>query len=402
MRRLAVPLLAFLLASPLWAQDSNTAQAAKARLNAAGASEQQGTDEAGSGSEEGNGGGTEEKGEEQEPGFGGDEKPAPAAKGKKGKKGVEEETPSNAPEQYTVQPGDTLWGLSQKFLNNPWYWPKIWSYNQQIDNPNWIHPGTVIRFYPGEAPVETRTEDEEPEFIDEGAGVTEVAKGFEDRNYAGADTRRREFFIPSDRLEDAGEILNSPEEKRMLAQADRSYVKLKKGAPGDVFQIYRKDRELHHPVTGAVVGTMVTQVGEVRIDQTGRDQALGTIIASWDPIERGYYVANLPVQTDKITRTANTHSVKGYVVDAAPSALSFMGESYLSVVDKGSADGVAIGNVFTIVRAGDPYTKEYSGMADEDIGEILIIEVFKNASTGLLTSASRVIVPGDRVEMRTK
>ena len=67
--------------------------------------------------------------------------------------------------------------------------------------------------------------------------------------------------MPSDRLEDAGQILNSPEEKQLLVQGDRSYIKLKKGAPGEVFQIFRKDRELRHPITGANVGLMVTEVG---------------------------------------------------------------------------------------------------------------------------------------------
>jgi hypothetical protein len=60
------------------------------------------------------------------------------------------------PDTYTVRPGDTLWDLSGRFLNNPWYWPKIWSYNPDITNPHWIYPGNVLKFYPGaeEAPAQ--------------------------------------------------------------------------------------------------------------------------------------------------------------------------------------------------------------------------------------------------------
>src|SRR5258708_30774465 len=54
------------------------------------------------------------------------------------------------PEEYVIQKGDTLWDLSQKFLNNPWYWPKIWSNNPYIENPHWIYPGNKLRIVPGE------------------------------------------------------------------------------------------------------------------------------------------------------------------------------------------------------------------------------------------------------------
>jgi hypothetical protein len=400
MRRLLLPLVVVV---PLAAQAQTEGLKDKARERLAddpapdtGAdlSDDSGSDDSGGGSDD-SGGSDSDGGDE--PSFGG-------RGGKASREGGD--SPSSAPESYTVQTGDTLWNLSQRFLNNPWYWPKIWSYNPQLDNPNWIRPGTVLRFYPGsDAPVDVKPqepEDEEPNYEDVGeGGGFEVGKDFNER-VAVQDTRRREFFIPSDKLDDAGQILNSPEEKRWLATDDRAYVKLKKGNPGDVFQIFRKERELRHPVTGATVGTIVTMVGEVRVDQTGKEQALGTVVSTWDPIERGYYVANLPVTTDPVRRVENSKNVKGYVVDAAPAPLSFMAESYMAVVDKGSADGVQVGNTFTIVRAGDPYTKEYSGMPDEEVGEIIIVETFKNSATGMLTAASRVIVPGDRVEMRTK
>ena len=41
----------------------------------------------------------------------------------------------DAPKQYVVKKGDTLWDISGIYLDEPWLWPELWQMNPQIDNP---------------------------------------------------------------------------------------------------------------------------------------------------------------------------------------------------------------------------------------------------------------------------
>ena len=51
----------------------------------------------------------------------------------------------DAPDRYVVVPGDTLWGISERYTDAPWRWPDLWNMNkEQIRNPHLIYPGYVI------------------------------------------------------------------------------------------------------------------------------------------------------------------------------------------------------------------------------------------------------------------
>ena len=48
------------------------------------------------------------------------------------------------PDRYVVKKGDTLWAISDMFLQQPWHWPEIWEVNPQVENPHLIYPGDEL------------------------------------------------------------------------------------------------------------------------------------------------------------------------------------------------------------------------------------------------------------------
>ena len=52
------------------------------------------------------------------------------------------------PTIYVIKQGDTLWGISERFIKDPFYWPNMWSKNSQVTNPHFIYPGQKVRVFP--------------------------------------------------------------------------------------------------------------------------------------------------------------------------------------------------------------------------------------------------------------
>lgn len=313
-------------------------------------------------------------------------------------------------ETHVVQSGDTLWDLCGKYLNSPWYWPKIWSYNPQISNAHWIYPGNELRFYPSDENLPTNVEvsrqmaiEDEPravtsEDLVQTSGVIEVG-----RVSAGSYVGQHIGFVSAKQHEIAGQIVNSAGEQQLLADFDQAYVKLKSAAKkGEPYAVYRTLKAIEHPITGDPYGYIVEIIGGVTVVDTSPTVATVTVRPAFQPIERGDYVGPWPTTLGKrVEPTPNTANVKGYIVETLESALAHLGEHHMVFIDRGRNHGVQVGNEAVVYHRGDGFTEEYDGLPNEPVGRLMIIDVQEETATAIVVRSFRELAVGDKIELST-
>lgn len=326
---------------------------------------------------------------------------------------IASETLNPAVETHVVEPGDTLWDLSERILGSPWLWPKVWSFNPEITNPHWIYPGDVIRFYPYDQDLPSQSEliADVREIPQEGAdGEDEYGDEPETPDIEVIDTRptrarsrtafRRfvNLFVTPQELAEAGTLTNAVGDKLLLSVHDRVYLSLKgrTPSPGDRFMLYRTLGEVVHPVTAKRFGYMTQITGLASVESIETSLARARINRALVEVERGQYVTPLDesLMLEVEPRPAK-NAVQGVVLALEFEGSRIAGEEQVLFVDAGSNAGLERGNVLQVASHGDPYTGDVAGMPRESKGRLIIIQAHEIASTCLITRSSREIEPGD-------
>jgi len=335
-----------------------------------------------------------------------------------------------ASDSYVIQRGDTLWDLSGKYLDSPWYWPKLWSYNPQIENPHWIYPGNPLRLAPAGAEAPARIEmvasDATPpkEVDDLSRGTLDGARMLDEEDsvtvgglYKIGGKRPigpavlRNSFVTASQLDASGSVVAAFEEKMILTTGDRIYGRFKD--PGSVkvgqkFSVYRTEGPIIHPVTHRRFGWTTVILGTARVTAVEPGKAASLVITYVnDGIERGDLIGPSVEQAQRpLFVRPNRSSLDAYVIGVQPSILTGAAEFNVVYLDKGKADGVDVGNTFEVVRAGDPLYEPVDrplntpGLPREVIGHVVVFDAQERASSAYVRRAIAELLVGDHVEMR--
>ncbi|MGZ3447829.1 MAG: hypothetical protein ACXU88_19250, partial [Myxococcaceae bacterium] len=142
-------------------------------------------------------------------------------------------------------------------------------------------------------------------------------------------------------------------------------------------------------------------VGTVKVNGTREPKVRAVVDRAFDDLRRGDRIG--PAK-ERLVDTVN----------AVPNAvtlqnLTVVGDHNRVLIDAGSAQGVQLGNVFTIIRQTDPITSgvgvDPSANQDlslpvEDVGRCMAVDVRETVTTCQILRSVRELVAGDRAELR--
>jgi hypothetical protein len=323
-------------------------------------------------------------------------------------------TPAAPDASHEVVRGDTLWDLSERYLGTPWEWPRVWSFNPEIENPHWIFPGDRVRLAPGTIPVGTEATPEElPTVYEEPMLEPDVAV-VGTIGYQGGGRRVRTNGIITPRaLQEAGTIGKSWEEKSLLSTGDRVYLdwpEKRQVEVGQSYVVFRTERRIHHPTTGDFMGHFTKILGTIRVVDASpwRENVTGVIETSFEEIERGDRIGPnfADFERSRVVRP-NAKNLVGRIAATLERGIVEVGQDHVVFLDRGKTHGVQEGNRLQVVRAGDGLAfegmrkdGELSSLPAEVVGELLVVEVQEQSAAAVVTRSDRELRVGDRFVMR--
>jgi len=272
------------------------------------------------------------------------------------------------PDSYVVRRGDTLWHICDTFFHNPYQWPRVWSYNPQIQNPHWIYPGDEVKLHSGGGAAKTgpTANVQQPPGQQQPQGGNLIDR----RRQVVPQTvfLRDQGFIDDDEKNDWGEINGSAEDKMFLTDTDEVYVRI---GPGHDVRI-GQDLTVFRPVRKVPGGNLVQLQGTVRVDRwdPATRIARGKVTETLDVIERGAHIGPVGRKFDVVPPVRNERDVNAQIL-ASLYPHNFYGQNQVVFIDKGQQDGLKPGNRLFVVRRGDAWKKS---LASDVAGKRIALE----------------------------
>ena len=352
----------------------------------------------------------------------------------------------DAPTRYVVKQGDTLWGISGKYLYRPWQWSRLWGANRsKIRNPDRIYPGQVLvlRYVNGRPRLS----------VERGAGgdiplvklsprVREVSSGY---GIQAVNVNFYRMFMQHPQVIDqmqtqhAPRLVEGPDSRLIYSKGERVYA-YEITEPGR-YLVYRARKDITDPETKKYLGQEVVFSGIVAtlpstnsaLDSRSREDA--EALSNNEYYTRLHPMLKVPTQTAQpmVVEEAVSEIRKGdyllkledggdsfNMMPHAPSqhidakvvsifdGISEAGQFQTITLNKGSAHGLEKGTVLSLYKRsrqvkmdmqkgkdGSRSVVKYLSIPAEEAGLAMVYRVSQNLASAIILENKTHISIGD-------
>ncbi|RKV79901.1 MAG: LysM peptidoglycan-binding domain-containing protein [Neisseria sp.] len=352
----------------------------------------------------------------------------------------------DAPTRYVVKQGDTLWGISGKYLYRPWQWSRLWGANRsKIRNPDRIYPGQVLvlRYVNGRPRLS----------VERGAGgdiplvklsprVREVSSGY---GIQAVNVNFYRMFMQHPQVIDqmqtqhAPRLVEGPDNRLIYSKGERVYA-YEITEPGR-YLVYRARKDITDPETKKYLGQEVVFSGIVAtlpstnsaLDSRSREDA--EALPNNEYYTRLHPMLKVPTQTAQpmVVEEAVSEIRKGdyllkledggdsfNMMPHAPSqhidakvvsifdGISEAGQFQTITLNKGSAHGLEKGTVLSLYKRsrqvkmdmqkgkdGSRSVVKYLSIPAEEAGLAMVYRVSQNLASAIILESKTNISIGD-------
>ena len=347
---------------------------------------------------------------------------------------------SNAPDEYTVKRGDTLWAISGVFLKAPWRWPELWGMNlEDIRNPHRIYPGQQLYLDKSSGRAILRARQQAG-----GSGIPGTVRVSPRTRYESlADAaiptlspQAIEPFLSEALIVDeasfalAPRIVAAQEGRVLLSRGDRAYARgaysSKEGgkplsdARGEpvAYRVFRNATPLKDPTTGEILGYEAVYLGKAELvrgestatvkDKNGKESTevvpatLDILIAKEEMRVGDRLTPEPPRELLSYVPRAPVSQIEGQIVSIYGSAVLYAAGNQVVVLNRGARDGLERGHVMAIQRSGERLTDRTDSartqirLPNERNGLMMVFRTFEKLSYALILEVTDGVKVGDR------
>lgn len=332
---------------------------------------------------------------------------------------------AEAPDEYVVKRGDTLWDISKVFLRDAWYWPEIWYVNPQIENPHLIYPGDVLKlvYIDGQPRV---TLADRGEGGAQGGGGKRLSPQVRKEPLSQAITAipygivasfmGRPTLLDKDQVKDAPYVVALRDSHLIGSVGNEVYARGIEEAPLDSrYSVVHIEEKIVDPDTNDLLGYSGLYVGSGPIATTGDPAKLQLTDSTREALQGDkLFPESVEVNTDFVPH-APASEVDAAVV--AVKSATVMGQYQVVALNRGKAEGMEPGHVLAVFQRGGTVRDTYSKgglsasrskamwgfgrkvqLPDERSGIVMVFNTFEHMSYALVMETTHEIRQGDRAK----